>query len=205
VVILIALYIILGIALLIGLILVLRVRLVINFDNDLCVYLRFLFFKYRIYPEKPKKANPKRKKSKKSKKSKAEASAKSDEPKKEDSVVTKLWAIRKTLLTTIERFLGKLHFKFVKLNAVVGCENAASTALLYGAVSQGVAYLIEILDNISNVDISKRSEISVKSDFVSQKSSLDGKIILYISIAHLLYVLVDFLKKMLKSKMKIGE
>ena len=198
-------FIILGITLLIGLILVLRVRLVINFDDDLCVYLRFLFFKYRIYPEKPKKANSKRKKSKKSKNTKAEASTKSEEPKKEDTVVSKLWAIRKVLLTTIEKFLGKVHFKFVKLNAVVGCENAAATALLYGAVSQGVAYLIEVLDNISNVDISKRSEISVKSDFVSQKSSLDGKIVLYISVVHLLYVLAEFLKKMLKSKMKIGE
>ena len=201
----IALYIILGITLLIGLILVLRVRLVINFDDDLCVYLRFLFFTYRIYPEKPKKSMPKRRKSKKSKNTKAEASTKSEEPKKEDTVVSKLWAIRKVLLTTIERFLGKVHFKFVKLNAVVGCENAAATALLYGAVSQGVAYLIEVLDNISNVDISKRSEISVKSDFVSQKSSLDGKIVLYISVVHLLYVLAEFLKKMLKSKMKIGE
>ena len=201
----IALYIILGITLLIGLILVLRVRLVINFDDDLCVYLRFLFFTYRIYPEKPKKSMPKRRKSKKSKNTKAEASTKSKEPKKEDTVVSKLWAIRKVLLTTIEKFLGKVHFKFVKLNAVVGCENAAATALLYGAVSQGVAYLIEVLDNISNVDISKRSEISVKSDFVSQKSSLDGKIVLYISVVHLLYVLAEFLKKMLKSKMKIGE
>lgn len=201
----IALYIILGITLLIGLILVLRVRLVINFDDDLCVYLRFLFFKYRIYPEKPKKSKSKRRKSKKSKNTKAEASTKSEEPKKEDTVVSKLWAIRKVLLTTIEKFLGKVHFKFVKLNAVVGCENAAATALLYGAVSQGVAYLIEVLDNISNVDISKRSEISVKSDFVSQKSSLDGKIVLYISVVHLLYVLAEFLKKMLKSKMKIGE
>ena len=201
----IALYIIFGITLLIGLILVLRVRLVINFDDDLCVYLRFLFFTYRIYPEKPKKAKSKRRKSKKSKNTKAEASTKSEEPKKEDTVVSKLWAIRKVLLTTIEKFLGKVHFKFVKLNAVVGCENAAATALLYGAVSQGVAYLIEVLDNISNVDISKRSEISVKSDFVSQKSSLDGKIVLYISVVHLLYVLAEFLKKMLKSKMKIGE
>lgn len=201
----IALYIILGITLLIGLILVLRVRLVINFDDDLCVYLSFLFFTYRIYPEKPKKSKSKRRKSKKSKNTKAEASTKSEEPKKEDTVVSKLWAIRKVLLTTIEKFLGKVHFKFVKLNAVVGCENAAATALLYGAVSQGVAYLIEVLDNISNVDISKRSEISVKSDFVSQKSSLDGKIVLYISVVHLLYVLAEFLKKMLKSKMKIGE
>ena len=105
------------------------------------------------------------------------------------------------LLHAIEKFLGKVHFKFIRLNVVVGCENATSTALLYGAASQGVAYLIETLDNISNVDISKRSEISIWSDFVSQKSTLNGKIVLYISFAHILYVLMHFLKKMIKSKM----
>ena len=198
----IALYIILGIILLIGLLLLSRVKLIINFDTDLKVYLRFLFIKFNLFPEPSKMPKRKRKKKKKESSSSSQtANDGSSQKKKDDSVVTKLWAIREVLLHTIEKFLGKVHFKFIRLNVVIGCENAASTALLYGAASQGVAYLIETLDNISNVDISKRSEISVRSDFISQKSELNGKIELYISVVHIIYVIIHFLKKFLKSRM----
>lgn len=201
----IALYIILGIILLICLILLLRVRLIINFENDLNVYFRLLFIKFSLYPEKTKFRFRKRKKKKKLKSNTSQHTSNQEETqKKEESIVKRLWSIRSVLLHTIEKFLGKVHFKFVKLHVVVGCENAASTALLYGTASQGVAYLIEILDNISNVDISKNSDVSITSDFVSQKSSLTGKIVLYISVAHILYVLVQFLKQFIKSKMKNG-
>ena len=200
----IALYIILGIILLIGIIMFLRVKLIIRCEDELTVYLRFLFIKFNLLPEMSKIPKKKKKRKKKTISAPTESTEKT-EPKKEDGIVKKLWTIRKILLYTIEKFLGKLHFKFIRLNIVVGCENAASTALLYGATTQGVAYLIEILDNISNVDISKRSEISVRSDFINQKSSIDGKIVLYISVAHILYVLVHFLKQSIKSKLKMGE
>ena len=200
----IALYIILGIILLIGIIMFLRVKLIIRCEDDLKVYLRFLFIKFNLLPEMSKIPKKKKKRKKKTISAPTESTEKT-EPKKEDGIVKKLWTIRKILLYTIEKFLGKLHFKFIRLNIVVGCENAASTALLYGATTQGVAYLIEILDNISNVDISKRSEISVRSDFINQKSSIDGKIVLYISVAHILYVLIHFLKQSIKSKLKMGE
>lgn len=200
----IALYIILGIALLISLILLLRVKLIISYDDSLVVYLRILFFKIRLLPSKPKKTK-KRKKSKKSKSKKQDTESKEDantEKKKEESPVSKLWALRKILLHTIEKFLGKLHFKLVKLRIVIASENAASTALLYGATTQGVSYLIEALDNISNVDIEKRSDISVRCDFTSQKSSFEGKVVLYISVVHIIYVGIHFLKKFIIAKMK---
>ena len=197
-----ALYIILGIILLIGLLLLSRVKLIVNFDDDLKVYLRFLFIKFNLFPEASKFPKFKRKKKKKGNAlSSPPANDGNAQKKKDRSIVTRLWTIRQVLLQTIEKFLGKVHFKFVRLNVVVGCENATSTALLYGAASQGVAYVIEVLDNISNVDISKRSEISVRSDFISQKSELNGKIELYISVVHMIYVIIHFLKKFIKSKM----
>lgn len=202
----IALYIILGIALLIGIILLLRVKVIISYEERLQVYLRFAFFKVRLFPAKPKKPKKAKKKGKKTKKAPApNTENKPEEQKKDEGAVSKLWAMREILLHTIAKFLNKLHFKFVKLNIVVAGDNAASTALLYGATTQGVAYLIEILDNISNVDISKRSKISVRSDFISQKSFFEGKIVLYISVVHILYVGLHFLKKLIKSKMKVEE
>lgn len=200
-----ALYIILGIALLISVLLLLRAKVIISYDEVLRVYFRLAFFKMRLFPAKPRKQKKKKSKKKKTQKTPVSTEKKSDEYKKDDGVVSKLWAMREILLNTINKFLGKLHFKLIKLNIVVAGDNAASTALLYGATTQGVAYLIEILDTISNVDISKRSEISVRSDFISQKSSFEGKIVLYISVVHIIYVGLHFLKKLIKSKIKMEE
>lgn len=203
----IALYIILGIALLISLILLLRVKIIISYEEALQVYLRYAFFKMRLFPARAKKPKKQKKKRKKKQASKAPAPSekKADESKKDDGVVSKLWAMREILLHTIAKFLGKLHFKLVKLNIVVAGPDATATALLYGATTQGVAYLIEVLDTISNVDITKRSEISVRSDFISQKSFFEGKIVLYISVVHIIYVGLHFLKKLIKSKINTEE
>lgn len=198
----IALFIILGIALLICVILLLRLKLVISCDENIKVYIKFLFFKINLYPKNNKKQ---KKKKSKSKSPKPVPTKEKDEHEKENTALSKLWSMRKILLTTIEKFLGKLHFKFIRLNVVVGCENAAATALLYGAASQAVAYIIEVLDNISNVDISKMSDISVQSDFISQKTTVNGKIILKISVCHIIHVLLHFLKSIIKSKIKTEE
>lgn len=199
-----ALYIVLGIALLISLIFLLRIKVIISYDKVLVVYLRILFVKIRLFPTRAKKIKKKKKKKKKQDTTTRATDSSSDE-KKEDGVVSKLWAMKEILLRTIEKFLGKLHFKLVKLNIVVSSSNAASTALLYGATTQGVSYILEVLDTISNVDISKRSDISVRSDFISQKSSFEGKIVLYISVFHIIYVGIHFLKKLIKSKLKMEE
>ncbi len=198
------LYIAIGIALLIALILFVRSNVIINYEENLTVFLRILFIKIRLIPAKQKKHKKRRKKVKKHSAANS-SNATPTQPEKKENILQKLWAIKSVLLHTIEKFLGKLHFKFVKLNIVVAGENATSTALLYGAATQGVTYLIEILDNISNVDISKKSDISVRSDFVSQKSSFEGKIVLYISTVHIIYVGVHFLKKLIKSKFKMEE
>lgn len=200
----IGLYITLGIALLIALILLVRAKVIITYNEDLTVYLRVLFFKVRLVPPGEKKHKRKRKKQK-NKGALESTGTKSENKNKKDGVASKLWALREVLLYTIEKFLGKLHFKFVRLNIVVASSNAATTALLYGAATQGVSYLLEVLENISNVDITKRSDISVRSDFLSEKSTLEGKIILYMSVAHLIYVGIHFLKKLFKSKIKVEE
>ena len=196
----IGLYITLGIALLICMLLSLRVKVIISYDRILRAYLRILFLKYDLIPYKEKKQSKKKKKKEKKSSLPREKSASNE---KEDvSVAKKLYSIREVLIHTIEKFLGKLHFKIMKLSIVVSCENATLTAIAYGATTQGVSYLLATLDTISNVDVAKKSQISVRSDFISQKSSFEGKIVLYISVIHIIYVGWHFLKKYIKSKTK---
>ena len=70
----------------------------------------------------------------------------------------------------------------------VSCSDAAKTALAYAGVNQGISYIVEILRNISNVELANHSDIDVQSDFISQKSEFVGKIQLYIRVLPLLSV-----------------
>lgn len=193
----IALYVILGIALLFAAILLTKIKVFVCYESSLTVYAKILFFKFNIFPEKVKK----QKKSKK-KKGKKKPPQKSSPPvkKEEKSIVAKLWEMRSALTEILSRFLGKLHFKFLKLHVSISCDNAAKTALLYSGANQGVAYIIEILRNVSNVDVSSRSDVYVNADFLSQKSELEGKIELYIRVLPLITVGWHALKEYTKIK-----
>ena len=190
-------YVLMGIALLIALLLLSKVRVIFSYEDSLRIYARFLFIKIGIVPSKVKK--PKKKKKEKPKAPSLPAPADTEAiPKKEKSTVSKLWEMRSALLEIIKKFLGKLHFKFLKLRINIACDNAAKTALLYAGANQGVSYIIEILQNISNVDVTNKSDIFVNADFISQKSDFEGKIELYIRVAPLILVGVHALKEYIK-------
>ena len=195
-------YIILGIALLIALILLCKIKLFICYEDSLTVYAQVLFLKFKLIPKislKPKKKKAKRKK-KGSAPPPAPAKTEAKATKKEKSIATKLWEIKEVLLSIIERGCGKLHFRFIKLKILIGCDNACITALAYAGVSQAVSYIIDILRNLSNVDMEKSSDVSVESDFISQKSEFGCKIELYVRVISIISIGIFALKEYIKSK-----
>lgn len=189
-------YVLLGIALFIILLLLTKVRVFVCYDDSLRIYAKFLFMKFKIVPAKEKK--PKKRKKKKPAPSAPPSSETAVISKKEKPLVKKLWEMKTALVEIFKNFLGKLHFKFLKLRINIACDNAAKTALVYAGVNQGVAYIIEFLRNISNVDVARNSDVLVNSDFISQKSEFEGKIELYIRVAPLFLVGVHALKEYIK-------
>ena len=183
-------YVLLGVALLVLLILTTRVRVFICYENGLTAYARLWFFKFNFFPEKIKAS-----KRKKDKKGSIPALPSTHTPKKEKSITKKLWEMKAVLTRIINIFLGKIHFRFLKIMINVSCDNAAKTALLYAGANQGVAYIIETLRNISNVDVTNNSQVCVNADFVSGNSSFEGKIELYIRVAPLILVGIHALKE----------
>ncbi|MBQ9744335.1 MAG: hypothetical protein IJW19_04330 [Clostridia bacterium] len=185
-------YIVGGILLFLALLLSLKVNIIVSYRQELRVYLRILFVRIRLFPQKLKY-----KEKKKVKKKKTDTKNKDvieNEGQKDNSPVKVIWEIREAILKLSKKAMGALHFKFAKLNIEVGCSDATKTALVYGATVQGVAYLVEILDNISNVEISRFSKINICSNFISQKSRAEAKITLYIRVFSAFKVLVHLLK-----------
>ena len=120
--------------------------------------------KYQAYLKKLEK---KRIKSEKKAQKKAERKAETAEQKKarknapKRSVADWIDIAVGVLAMFFNKFFRHLHIKVARLKVNVATGDAASTAIAYGAIVQSVAYLIEMLDRITNVDGLKKAEIEV--------------------------------------------
>lgn len=167
-----------GLLLLIILLLCSKIKLVLAYEDSFSVYLKFLFLKFRLYPEEDKK----HKKKPKSKSKRGSGKPKERAKTTPDKIIRLIKAMKDVVADFISSFFGKLHIRFLKIHADIGCEDACKTALAYGAVTQSVAYAIELLDNISNVDKTRSSSIDIRANFISQKSWVELNCELYLRV-----------------------
>lgn len=190
----IALYILLGIVLFICLILSLRIKLQIIYEDELKVYLKILFFKIQILPDKNKKFNISKFKRKKKQSSPAYIlkDIKEAEP-TSDSIIDKLNSVREIISIFFDSFHKHLHVKLTKIHVKVASSDAAKTAILYGTASTAVACVVDLIDEITNLHRLKESSISVEPDFLSDKTDIKLNIMLYISVAGAIKVLLKSL------------
>ncbi len=191
-------YILLGIALLITLLLFARVKVYIIYDDVLKLYARLWFIKINISILKLL-GNAKKKKVKKKEKAQKKLEALGDRAdiKKQNPILLKLTEI-KVILDALFVFLKKIHFRFLKLRINVACEDAATTALVYAGATQGVSYIIELLRNISKVDVVENSDVLVKADFISQKPEFEAQIVLHFLLKD--YIRFNYLKESREKK-----
>ena len=194
----IALYIILGIIVLIALLLCLRANLCIVFEDDLRVYIRVLFIKYYLIPERKKKF----KKNKKKQKEQKTVIRKKSENEAKPSLVDKLSLVKEILAVSFKTFSRHLHIRIAKMHITVGSPDAAQTAILYGAISGVAACIIELIDSYANLDSLKERSVSIEPDFLSEKCDAKINITLSISVFGALVTLAKTLWKytLLKNK-----
>ena len=194
-------YIVIGFILLIALLLSLKINLVIAYKGRFSVYLKILFIKIRLFPEKEKKPSKKKQPKKADVAPKSDSAPKSKED-KGNSTVSALLDMKDVIFRLTSDLFDKLHFKFIKIHASIGCEDASKTALAYGAAIQSTAYIIELLSNISNVEMSRSSDIDIRADFITQKSWLELNCILYMRVLSILSIGIKALKAFFKFKNK---
>lgn len=199
-----ALYIILFI--IAGIVLLLSIPVGINLvlEDELRVYLRVLFLKFKLYPSKKKKFNQRKHEKKKKKKESAKSPVlkERDEIKSKPTLLENISTITEIVRTFFKHFSKHLHVKLTKIHIKVATPDAAETAILYGAVSGAVACLVELIDSITNLGRIKQSSIAVEPDFLSEKSSARLNISLYINSFGAIIVILRTLIKyfILKNK-----
>lgn len=184
----------LGVVALLALVLMLRIGIKIKLADDTLLWLGVGIFRIRLYPKREKtirlsdyKIEKFRKiEAKKEAKAKKKAAQKAEKkkngkalqthkgkPKQKRDISELLDQVLEIVKAFLERFAHHLHIKVKRLRIIVASSDAATTAVLYGAVCGTVQCILELLDNTVSLTVPKNEEIIVTPDFTSAKTKAD--------------------------------
>ena len=109
-------------------------------------------------------------------------------------------ALVRALAAVLVRKTGKhLRLQAAALHIRVATGDAARTAILYGAVCQSLAYLLALLDRVTRLRATE-PDVSVESDYLSEKSSADVHLVFSIRIIGALAILFPVAFAFLRTK-----
>ncbi len=211
-------------------ILSLQAKITVEYSDYVRLTVRVLFIKIKILPSKKKKKGPtsmsrrqarkikeglkkkalkKQQKTaakKKKKQEKKEHLAKHPEEKKKLSLseILDLVSMAKDVLATvIKTFFGHLRVDVARLHVNLALGDAATTAIAYGAVSQAVFYLYEVLEPVKGIDLPGVKDASINADFLGESTTLDLKVSVRLRVWHIFHVAFAALGKAIKHLVKM--
>ena len=207
------LWILLAALLLLFLILMLRIRVVLRYDEKIRLDLYILFFRIPLYPRR-KKVSPsqytyhryqkrlrKEQKKRAGKKRKRRGDVLPASHKKTPSLRARIAYFIRLFDGIYHRFLRAFRIDVAYLRIDVATGDAAKTAVLTGIVSQSVAYLCAILDTHTNLRHASSASISVRPDYVGQQSRVQGKFMFSIRILSLVGIGLRLCYRYLQSRL----
>ena len=189
-----------GVLLFFTLLLCLKIRICITLREEVRLTLRVLCFSFVLFPRKkrvkPRKAA--RKKAKKSATPKKPTPAEA-KPKGKSTLVEKLALVR-ALCAALLRKTGKhLHLQAARLRIRVATGDAATTAVLYGAVSGVLAHLLALLDRVTDLHAAP-PQVAVTADYLSDRPSADVKLVFSVRVGGALVMAVSVALAYLRHK-----
>lgn len=194
----IALYILLAVFVLIFLLLLCPVRLSLIYNDELSLTASYLFLRFPIVSKNKEirlsKYTPKRLRKRKRKLrqkqriKKIAAEKKANKPKVPlKQRLRQLRLLLYILKNVYKNILSAVHVRVRRLYVRVATEDAAKTALLYGAAAQGTAYLLKLLHDHTKTTV-KRGGADVVADFCATESTLDAEIIFSVKPISILWL-----------------
>ena len=188
----IAVYVLLGILLLVTLLLCLPVHLSLTYDGALRIRLRYALIGKTVYPPKSKKKERAEKPSR-NKKSSGKKTADRPEPSQFDRLLREegpSGAAR--IIVEIARLAGKAAKRFLqavtvdelRLRLIVAAENAADTATDYGKICAAVYPALAVIESAVRV---KKRDIAVAPDFLRERGEVQAKARLKITLWRFLW------------------
>ena len=192
-----------------------KATVTVAYSDEVSLSVKVLFFKIKILPSKDgkkvrgmseKKAKKIREALQKKEKKKALEKKEKDEAKKiKDKksileIISNVKLITSIVLTVIKKFFGHLKIKITRIKLVVASDDAATTAVAYGAITQSLNILLPALESVKTFKGIKRSEIDVRADFLQDSPTIDIEISFSIRVWHIFHVAFSALGKFIKHK-----
>lgn len=184
---------------LLALALLLPINFVFSADDDgIKAYLKILFIKKSFYPpSEPKKKKPKKKKTSKKPAEKKENT--STEKKKISNIIENVRSIAAVLGVIVEKSSKLIRVRLHCLNITVGSDEAAKTAVLYGAACSACDMLLDTLGRVWNFK-ARNDSVSVSADFLSEKMTGAVKVVFWTNVVGAIGILFPALLKYLNEK-----
>lgn len=182
-----ALYMILGVIAVLFVLLLIPVRLSLVFRDELSLTLSYLFLRFPLYPKKktvrlsdytPRKLRKKKRKLRKKRRlEKAAEAKKAQKPKMTlQKRLRQLRLILAILKNIYKNILSAVHIRVKRLYVTVATDDAAKTALLYGAAAQSTSYLLALLESYTKTTVDSGGA-DVIADFCGTESRLDALLV----------------------------
>ena len=104
--------------------------------------------------------------------------------------------INKVVLAALNKFGSKLRINIYHIRVTVGGKEPDKTAVTYGYVCQGMAYINEFLKNHAKVRYPGKTDrrLYVGVDFLSLKTDIDAHVSLRIKVHHIFSTAIAALK-----------
>lgn len=180
-----------GVLLLIAALLTAKAGVLLRYSDDLSLFLTVAGIKLRLIPGKEKKIRPSRysvrrirAERKKAARRAAKSSGKKAESgkKKKTDVPALLRTVGAALSAAVPRFGRYMKVTVARLHVAVATGDAASTAILYGAVVQSAAYIAALLDSLSVLNKPQKADVDIRADYLSESTTADVEIGLHLRI-----------------------
>lgn len=177
----------------------LPIHLKISYDGELSLKLSVLFLVFKLYPRQKKislryyskKNMDKRRRKEERKNRKAPKKAKQISPQpppKKKTVKDHLRTLKLILMIlkkTQKRVRGAFRLRISRFYVLVATGDAASTALLYGGVSQSCAYILALIEKTIKTSY-KKQDVIIVPDYRGNETKFFIKLQLRTDILHLL-------------------
>ncbi len=195
----------------------LPLRIRVSYKDQTRVYVPILFFGINLYPRRKKLKSLSAKKYRelnkpKSKKKKRKTKASSPEQTSVENTENKLTLktikphigeIISQVSALILKFSGHLNVKIYSLWVVVSSDDAAKTAVTYGAVSSSVAILMALLEDNCNIRYSSKATTGVYVDYTLGKCKFECDIRFTLRVWQIISLAVSAAMSFIKTKIKL--
>ena len=189
-----ALIVILSILLFLVLLMSVRIRITIEYNESLIVFARIMhIIRIPITPTKERKVKlsdytekeiTKREKKEKKIEKKKRRKEHPEEAQHERTLSENLSLIIDIVKVLFKRFFKHLRIDLSRIHISIAGEDAAQTAILYGVICQSVAYLLEIMKNFKTVSTPDFSDVSVTPNWIGEKTTVDIKLSFSLRVGH---------------------